>query len=124
MGGRIIMQATSDISFGRKALIFALAWAAAAVAVTIIDVRSWSYFWMFASCSPITWLFSYGGARVSGPSWICSLTVVGWLYYAGLVAVGFWSNRRWRTYMIYAVMLISLALNVEGCREWSHASFS
>jgi hypothetical protein len=118
------MQATSDISVGRKALLFALAWAAAAVAVTIIDVRSWSYFWMFAFCSPITWLFSYSGARVSDPSWVRSLTVVGWLYYAGLVAAGFWSNRRWRTYMIYAVMLISLALNVEGCREWSHASFS
>jgi len=78
------MQATSDISVGQKSLIFALAWAAAAVAVTIIDVRSWSYFWMFAFCSPITWLFSYGGARVSGLSWVYSLTLVGWLYYAGL----------------------------------------
>src|SRR5215471_13035143 len=118
------MQPTSDISAGRKALLFALAWAAAAVAVTIIDVRCWSYFWMFAFCSPITWLLSYCGAPVSGPSWVRSLTIVGWLYYAGLVAAGFWSNRRWRTYMIYAVMLISLALNVEGCRQWSHVSFS
>jgi hypothetical protein len=119
-----MMQATSDISVRGKALLFGSAWAAAALAVTIIDPKSWSYFWMFAFCSPITWLFSYGGAQVTGPLWVRSLTVVGWLYYAGLVAAGFWSNRRWRTYTIYAVMLISLALNVEGCREWSHASFS
>jgi len=120
----MIMQVTSDISASRKALFFASAWAAAALAVTIIDPGSWSYFWMFAFCSPITWLLGYAGARVSDPGWVRSLTVVGWLYYAGLIAAGFRSNRRWLTYIIYALVLISLAVNVEGCREWSHASFS
>jgi hypothetical protein len=119
-----MMQAISDVSVRRKVLLFASAWAGAALAVTVIDASSWSYFWMFAFCSPITWLFSYGGARVSDPLWVRSLTVGGWLYYGGLVAAGFWSNRRWRTYTIYAVMVVSLALNVEGCREWAHARFS
>lgn len=124
LGGETMTQATLDISVRRKALLFASAWAAAALAATIIDTKSWGYFWMFAFCSPITWFFSYSGAQVSNPSWVRSLAVIGWLYYAVLVAAGFWSNRRGRTYTIYAVLFISLALNVEGCREWSHASFS
>ena len=118
------MQPTSDISFSRKALLLASAWAAAALAMTIIQPSSWSYFWRFAYCSPVYWLLSYAGAQVADDWWIYSLIVVGWLYYVALVAAAFWSNRRWRTYFIYALVLISLALNVEGCREWSHASFS
>ncbi len=31
----------------------------------------------------------------------------------------FLSSRRWRTYAMYTLVLISLALNVEGCRELS-----
>jgi hypothetical protein len=118
------MQATLDISLSRKALLLASAWAAAALAMTIIDPSTWSYFWMFAYCSPVTWLLSYAGAVTIVQGLVYALVVVGWLYYIALVAAAFGSNRRWRTYAIYALLLISLALNVEGCREFSHASFS
>jgi hypothetical protein len=118
------MQAGPDISLSRKALLLASAWAAAALAMTIIDPSSWSYFWMFAYCSPVTWILSYAGAEALVQGLVYALTAVGWLYYVALGAAALRSNRRWRTYAIYALLLISLALNVEGCRQWSHASFS
>jgi hypothetical protein len=55
---------------------------------------------------------------------IYSLMAVGWLYYIALAIATLLSKRRFWFYILYAAILISLALNVEGCREWSQAKFS
>jgi len=86
------MHSDSDVPFSRKVLLLASAWAAAALAMTIIEPSSWSYFWRFAYCSPVYWLLSCAGASVSDDWWIYCLIVAGWLYYVALVAAAFWSN--------------------------------
>jgi hypothetical protein len=111
------MQATPDVSFNRKVLLLALAWGATASAMTIIRPSTWCYFWRFAYVSPITWLFSYAGVPIINEWAIDYLIVAGWLYYIALVTLTIRSSRRWHTYVLYALLLISLALNVEGCRE-------
>ena len=111
------METTSDISFKRKALLLTSAWVAAALAMTIIRPSSWSFFWLFANCSPITWILGFLVSSMTTGLWLYSLMAVGWLYYVALTVCTFKSNRRWVSYGIYALILASLALNVEGCRE-------
>ena len=118
------MQEPPEMSLKRKALFLSLAWAITAAAMTIIWPISWTFFWAFAYYSPVTWLLSFVAERFLSKQSDNFPIVVGWFYYLALTIVALWPKRRLWFYIIYALLLISLALNVEGCREWSHASFS
>jgi hypothetical protein len=104
-----------EISFARRCGLWMAAWAGAAVASVI------------ATSSPIILLFAWNfpvglpGLIDWDPAHPSLFLTLGWVFYIGLTFYALRRRDRGQYFLLYAILLVVLAINVGGCKaEISH----
>jgi len=119
----------SQLSKERKVALWLFAWILAGMATmapgsiaSLKDMVSLSivlfcYSWAF----PAGLLAPFGSSDGNSPIPGIGLLIVGWSFYIGLTIYALRQRKSSRYFLIYAILVVLLALNAAGCRyEYTH----